>query len=232
MCQGPHAGRCRRDPRLDGHRVRRDRPMSARDADDADAAGELRLHAREPGAGEDASSPSTRRAGRRARCCRCSIWRSASTAAGCRARRWTTSPGCSRWRRSASTRSRPSTRCSTCSRSAAISCRSARTTPCWLRGSDEVVGGLQAQARHRPRRDAPPTACSRWARSSAWAPASTRRCCRSTTTSTRTSMPKTLEAVLDALARGEKPKTGLADRAPGLGAGGRAARRCWRGAGE
>ena len=30
ICQGPHAGRCRRHHRLDGHRVRRDRPMSVR----------------------------------------------------------------------------------------------------------------------------------------------------------------------------------------------------------
>ena len=71
-------------------------------------------------------SPNTRRAARRARCCRCSTSRSASTTTGCRARRWTRSPRSSTWRRSASTRSRPSTRCSICGRSGAGSCRPAR----------------------------------------------------------------------------------------------------------
>ena len=36
-----------------------------------------------------------------------------------------------------------------------------RTTPCWLRGADELTRDLRAQARHRPQGDAPPTACSR-----------------------------------------------------------------------
>ena len=49
MCQGPHAGRRGRDHRLDGHRVRRDRPMSAHiDGAAVRAAGELRLHRRKP----------------------------------------------------------------------------------------------------------------------------------------------------------------------------------------
>ncbi len=90
------------------------------------AAGAFRVHPGKPGAGEGPSSRNTRRAGRRARSCRCSIWRSARSAAGCRGRRWTTSPTCSRCRRSASTRSRPSTRCSICGRSGAICCRPAR----------------------------------------------------------------------------------------------------------
>ena len=128
MSQGPHAGRCRRDHRLDGHRFRRDRPMNAHgrrtSGRTAGASSSSRPENLRAGAG--ASSPNIRRAGRRARSCRCSIWRSASTAAGCRGRRWTMSPTCSRWRRSGSTRSRPSTRCSTCARSGATCCRPAR----------------------------------------------------------------------------------------------------------
>ena len=117
----------------------------ARDAQPRRAAGELRLHAGEPANGPRRiiAQVSAGPAGR-ARCCRCSTWRSASrrlaAARGDGLRR----RACSTWRRSASTRSRPSTRCSTCGRSGSTSCRSARTTPCWLRGSDEIVARLQA----------------------------------------------------------------------------------------
>ena len=44
----------------------------------------LRLHGREQGARREASSPNIPKAGRRARCCRCSTSRSGRTAAGCR----------------------------------------------------------------------------------------------------------------------------------------------------
>ena len=131
------------DHRLDGHRVRRDRPMSET-ADDAPVE-QPRASPSRPRIWRRRRriSPSTRRAARRARCCRCSIWRSASTATGCRARRWIMSPTCSTWRRSASTRSRPSTRCSTCARSGQHFFQICTTTPCWLRGSDEVVAACK-----------------------------------------------------------------------------------------
>ena len=102
------------------------------------------------------TSRSIRPAGRRARCCRCSTWCSASTTTGCRARRWT------RWR--------------TCSGMAPIRVyevatfysmfnlrpvgkhffQICTTTPCWLRGSDDVVEACR-EARHRHRRDHAPT---------------------------------------------------------------------------
>ena len=65
----------------------------------------------------------------------------------------------------------------------------------------------------------PPTACSAAWRSNASAPASMRRWCRSTTISTRISTPASIEALLDALRRGETAEGRLADRPPGLGAG-------------
>ncbi len=109
----PHAGRRGGDHRLDGHRLRRDRPMSGqRPARRWRSPQSFAFTPENLGQGQGASSPSIRRAGRRARCCRCSIWRSARTTTGCRARRWTRWPRCSTWRRSASTRSRPSTPCS------------------------------------------------------------------------------------------------------------------------
>ena len=43
---------------------------------------------------------------------------------------------CSIWRRSASTRSRPSTRCSSCKPKGKYQLQVCATTPCWLRGSD------------------------------------------------------------------------------------------------
>ena len=151
------------------------------------AAGELRVHAGEHGAGAQAHRQVSAGPAGRAPSCRCSIWRSASMAAGCRARRWTMSPTSSACRRSGSTRSRPSTRCSTCGRSGKYCCRSARRRPCWLRGSDDVVAACKHKLGIGVGRDARPTGCSSCSRSSAWAPASTRRCCRSTTISTRTS---------------------------------------------
>ena len=97
------------------------------------------------------SSRSTRRAARRAPCCRCSIWRrperNLAAARGdglCRG-------ASSAWRRSGSTRSRRSIRCSTWSRSASGPA-GLRTTPCWLRGADDYQH-LRAQARHRHGRD-------------------------------------------------------------------------------
>ena len=53
MSQRPHARRRRGDHRLDGHRLRRGRPMSDHASERAGrAAGELRLHAGESGEGE------------------------------------------------------------------------------------------------------------------------------------------------------------------------------------
>ncbi len=53
---------------------------------------QLRVHARESGSGQGAYRQIPAGPAGRARCCRCSIWRSANPAAGCRGRRWITSP--------------------------------------------------------------------------------------------------------------------------------------------
>ena len=63
------------------HRLRRDRPMTAT-TEIAPPGPAVRVLRRRTWTRRAASSPSIRRAGRRARCCRCSIWRSARTAAG------------------------------------------------------------------------------------------------------------------------------------------------------
>ena len=58
------------------------------------------------------------------------------------------------------------------------------TTPCMLRGANELMELLEKRSARRT--TAAPTASSPGKRSSAWAPASTRRWPRSTTTTTRT----------------------------------------------
>ena len=60
------------------------------------------------------------------------------------------------------------------------------TTPCWLRGSDDVVAACEKSWGSGSVGQAQ-TACSRWLRSNALALASMRRSCRSTTISTRIS---------------------------------------------
>ena len=91
---------------------------------------------------------------------------------------------CSTCPTSACSRSRPSTRCSTSSRSGAITSSSAARRPacCAARRTSR----RSAQARSASRAMSAPTASSRGSRSSASAPAATRRWCRSTTTITRT----------------------------------------------
>ena len=121
------------------HRVRRDRPMSACRRPAVEQPGDLRLHAREPEAGADRSSPSTRRAASRARCCRCSTWRSARTATGCRARRWTTSPACSTCRRIRVYEVATFYTMFNLTPVGKYFVQVCTTTPCWLRGSDDVV---------------------------------------------------------------------------------------------
>ena len=59
------------------------------------------------------------------------------------------------------------------------------TTPCWLRGSEEIVAALEDEIGIEVG-GTTRTAPSRCARSNASAPASTRRWCRSATTITRT----------------------------------------------
>ena len=49
------------------------------------------------------------------------------------------SPRCWTWRRFACTRLRPSTPCSTSSRAGKYFIQVCRTTPCWLRGSDDIT---------------------------------------------------------------------------------------------
>ena len=58
--------------------------------------------------------------------------------------RWTRWRGGSAWRRSASTRSRRSTSCSTLRPIGKWHLQVCTTTPCWLRGSDEVVAACRA----------------------------------------------------------------------------------------
>ncbi len=53
------------------------------------------------------------------------------------------------------------------------------TTPCWLRGSDAVVAACKKQIHPTRSTRSPRTANSPGWKSNAWAPASTRRCCRS-----------------------------------------------------
>ena len=122
--EGPHAARHPGDHRLDRHRVRGDRPVSA-----ARRAGRLRLHARERGAGQgrdralSAGPPGQRRA--RAADARAGAERRLAAAAGARLRRRLSR----RCRRSGSTRSPRSTTCSTRGRSAAPRSGSARPRP-------------------------------------------------------------------------------------------------------
>ena len=88
MCQGPHAGRCRRDHRLDGHRFRRDRPVNTHgDGPPVEQPEHFEFTPENMERVQVASSRNIRRDGSGARSCRCSIWRSASPAAGCRWRR-------------------------------------------------------------------------------------------------------------------------------------------------
>ena len=112
LCRGPHAGRCRRDHRLARHRLRGDRPMSAHNDDrwrsgppfafTAENLEEAQRHHRQVSGGRQASAvmPLLDLAQRQ-------------NGGWLPRRRSTTSPGSWRCRRSASTRSRPSTRCST-----------------------------------------------------------------------------------------------------------------------
>ena len=89
------------------------------------------------------------------------------------------------------------------------------TTPCMLRGSDDASRSLRAQLGSARKTKSPPTACSPGSKSSAWAPASMRRWCRSTTITTRISTPET-EALLDELRAGSprRPVRGSAASAP------------------
>ena len=150
------------DHRLDGHRLRRDRSMSGHGQRHAGrAARELRLHAGEPRQGQGAyRQVSARPAGERGAAAARSGAAPAS-ATGCRARRWTMSPTCSGMA--------PIRVYEVATFYSMFNLRPVgkhffqicTTTPCWLRGSSDVVEACKKQARHRHRRDDAPTASSR-----------------------------------------------------------------------
>ncbi len=88
--------------------------------------------------GPSSRSPNIRKAASARRSSRCCGGRRSRTAAGCRRRRSATSPTCSAWRISAGSRSRPSTRCSICSPVGKVHVQVCGTTPCRLRGADDL----------------------------------------------------------------------------------------------
>ena len=213
MCARSHARRCRRDHRLDGHRLRRDRPMNAPlDAGQFEQPASFEFTAREPRAGARRTSPNTRRAAKRARCCRCWIWRNANMADGCPGRRWIASRSCSRWRRSASTRSQPSTRCSTCGRSGRYLLQACTDDPLLAarvgRRWSAPARQSSASASAGPRR----TVSSRSSRSSVSVPASTRRVLQVNDDFYEDLDGPATEVLLDALRAGNAAATGFGDR--------------------
>ncbi len=128
-------------------------------------------------------SPNIRRAGRLRPSLRCSGALRRSTITGCRRPRSRRSPRCWTCRKSACSRSRPSTRCSIWSRSGATTCSSAaRRRACCAAPRRSRRSAEQRSARSIT---SAPTARSPGSRSSASAPAAMRRWCRSTTTITR-----------------------------------------------
>ena len=83
-------------------------------------------------------SPNIRKAGSSRRSFRCCGAPRSSPAAGCRKPRSATSPNSSAWRISARSKSRLSTRCSIWSRSGKFHVQLCGTTPCRLRGADDI----------------------------------------------------------------------------------------------
>ncbi len=122
--------------------------------------------------GPGARSRNIRKAAPPLRCCRCCGGPRSRPAAGCRKRRSNASPSCSAWRRSACSRSRPSTPCSCSSRSAArpmCSGAAPRRACCAAaKRSRRFASGASITSRFM----SPPTAISPGRRSSALAPAS------------------------------------------------------------
>ena len=169
------------------------------------------------------TSPNTRRGGRRARCCRCSIWRSAS-------RRLAAAGGDGPRRRDARHGADPRLRGRDLLHD--VQPAAGRALPAAGLHDDAVLAarlgrggrGLREEARHRRRRHAPRTGCSPWSRSNASAPASTRRSCRSTTISTRISTARRPRRCSTRCAAGTLPPMGSVIGRRRLGAG-RAARR-------
>ena len=153
MCQGPHAGRCRRDHRLDGHRVRGDRPMSThgrRTPPKANWSSSPTSFAFTPENLEKAKAHIAKYPpGRQASAVLPLLDLAQRQNGGWLPRAAMDYVGdvSSTWRRSASTRSRPSTRCSICGRSGASCCRPAprRRAGCaaptrWSRPASSKLG--------------------------------------------------------------------------------------------
>ena len=191
--QGPHAGRRAGDHRLDRHRVRGDRPVSAPAASPrsvgamAPDVDDLRVHGGEPGPRPRRSSPAIPKAAQAER-------DPAAAASGAGAARRLAAAGLPRLpRRVPGDPAHPGLRGRELLRH--VQHGAGRPHPGPGVHDDALLAvrlgrrgaGLQGHAGRRHRRVDAGRRSSSCASSSAWAPAPTRRCCGSTTISTRTS---------------------------------------------